>query len=379
MAFPPSSLLTPSSLVAYALKIDVYLGLFSNQPPFLDPDELEHRALCTFAFWNTWGLDRYYAREPDEPRDRENCNMAEMARNPHTLIPSGTLIEDAMIGLCGVYPALWRSAQVRRPGRQALQVEPGHVKSVSRHLETWKMRLENTSSLWADPVSNATAIQRLLLAYRGRENADARDWEHRVLNRITISILNTRMLYYLLKLHLHADVRSLTALGLGQRSIACNSPAPPESVNLTEIRYWGASDEARRAAVHSITVLLAYENAFDTMESPHEAVDPVARVALCTAAIIVRGWFLSGAVPCICTVAGGPPARELDMESVQDRDQWVAAGGPVSVGGIPLCRCSLDAWMARFTASLKRGGGRWEMGDSVSALLMTSCDDDLFP
>lgn len=368
-----------SRLAVSALKIDVYLALVSNQPPIMHSEELQLGVPPTFALWNSWGLDKYFRRLQDEPADRSSFSMASMAQSPQTLIPSGALVEDVVTGLCGSYQNIWRLAQVQWSGGFVPQGDSDRA-WLSQPLHAWKDRLEGIANLWADPVANAHAIRCLLLSYLGQETPDQPGWEQSVMNRITRFVLNGRMLYHLLLLHLNINVRFMTVLALGSWSIAGvggggpSACMPRDDVDLVQLSQWAVSHDARQAILHCLVVLMAYERDMVTVSGASGSVDPITHVTLATAAAIMRGWFLTNAVPCACLAMGAPPAQsmEIDTGAITENRGWVANGGCVTVDGVPICACSSETWMTRFASTLRRHGRGWNLAELVATRLQTS-------
>ncbi|KAF4122013.1 Fungal Zn(2)-Cys(6) binuclear cluster domain [Geosmithia morbida] len=366
-------------LAASALKIDVYLALVSSQPPILHAEELQLSMPPTFSLWNAWGLDKYFRRVGIEPTDRSSFSMASMAQSPQVMIPSGTMVEDVIIGLCGSCHDIWKLAQVQWSGGFVPQCDSGRA-WLSEPLQSWKDRLEGIASLWADPVGNAPEIRRLLAAYMGRETEAQPGWEQAVMNRITLFVLNGRMLYHLLLLHLNINVRFMTILVFGSWSLAgaggasACSPVTPVDADIVQLCRWAVTEDARKAILHCLAILKAYECALYTVNGPPGNIDPIAHVALSTAAAVLKGWFLTDAVPCTCGVVSRSPIdnMDIDVSAISESCGWVANGGCVAVDGIPVCACASDAWMSRFATTLRRQARGWQLAEFLAARLQTT-------
>lgn len=354
----PESKANSTRLAFNVLKIDTYMALLCNQPPVLHVEELELGLTSTFSLYNAYGIDKFFLRRRQEPPDRIQCSMANMARYPRTMLSSGTLVDDVALGFYGTYLRIWKWAQTRRINPFGM-VDSEQGESVSHQLETWKIRLDSISNLWAEPEANAAVINYFLCAYRSEEEPIDAGWEGPVLDRIAAQILNVTILYHLLALHLNADIRSMTAMATGSWDMV-GGPAPPEAVNSCAIRQWALSQEARVALVHSISILKAYENALVTMDSPCQSLDPIAHVALSTAGVVLRCWFCE--TSCDCKDRHQPFP---DMGESLAKDHWVQNGGPISVGSVTLCRCLKNTWMTRFVSTLSQGAKSWDASGSI--------------
>ena len=366
-------------LAASIVKIDVYMALLHNHPPMIQAEELELGLAHTYTLFNAHGIDAFFARDAEEPADREACSIASMIQSPQTTLPSGTLVEDTVLGFCGTYRGIYTRAQTRRILPHAADtsgVDLGQGEDAVK-LEAWKMRLDGISHLWIDPQTNAAAISYLVRAYSA--NADSAQpsanegWERPALGRIAASVTNASILYHLLALHLSADIRAVTVAVIGLRSLGGGpgvaAACAPDASTVGAIQRWAVSREARVAVMHSLSILKACENALSTctVGTPDESLDPIAHVALSTAAMVLRCWLLNDVVSCQCHAGDGMlQTPKLNLDVIPDRDGWVATGGSVTVDGVPVCPCSAGPWMARFALVLRDGGKRWQMSRLVA-------------
>ncbi|KFH42798.1 Zinc finger protein-like protein [Hapsidospora chrysogenum ATCC 11550] len=367
-------------LAASVVKIDVYMALLCNQPPMIQAEELELGLAPTYALFNAAGIDAFFARDREEPADREACSIASMIHSPHTTLPSGTLVEDIVLGFCSTYRGIYTRAQTRRILPHAVDtpgVDLGQGEDAVK-LEAWKMRLDGISHLWIDPQTNAAAISYLVRAYSA--NADSAQpsanegWERPALGRIAASVTNASVLYHLLALHLSADIRAVTVTVIALRSLGgrpgvAAAACAPDASTVGTVQRWAVSREARVAVIHSLSILKACESALSTctVGTPDESLDPIAHVALSTAAMVLRCWLSNDMVSCQCHAGDGvQQIPKLDLDVIPDRDGWVMTGGSVTVDGVPVCPCSVLPWMARFALVLRDGRKRWEMSRLVA-------------
>lgn len=344
-------------LATLLLKVDTYFGLLCNQPPVLQVEELDLGLPPTFALCHGYGIEVFFARDPEEPSWREQLPIAKFLGGSAPL--SGLLIEDIMLGFCGTYREIWSYSQEARNPHHSMERS-----GVPQKLESWKTRLDDISNLWMEPQLKAQEINFLLRAYRGEENASDAGWEISVMTRIAVVCLNTMMLYHILSIHHCADVRTLSILTLESWSLGGGPSVRPLPAKGATLSQWASEPRARSSIIHSISILKAYENSLATMKDVSQTMDPVAHVGLCTGAIVLRGWFASSACNCH---AGG--MQSLNVDDPSEKDRWIELNGSVSVDSVALCRCSSGPWMARFISALTQGGQLWEMSDSVAECL----------
>ena len=338
------------------VKIDAYMALLCNQPPTILVDELELGLTATFALSNAYGIDKFFAREPQDPVDRASCTMASMARSPDTVLMSGTLIEDAWLGLCGTFAEIWNCNQLLRIQRDAVNVQEytrQHAASLHR-LSGWKSRIEDIADLATESVRETEAAKRLLLAYRGEEDTYTPEWEGIVRSRIATYVSNARLFYHLLGLHCTADVKSITVVALGSWSITGSPTAKPDATAEYRIGQWAVTSDARTAVLHALHVLLIHETSSEVLAP--QSTDAVGLVALCTAGIVFHCWIESGNCSCV-----EGTARDLCLDVASEENEWVRDGGVAVVGATPLCVCSSATWMARFANALRQRGRGWGM------------------
>ena len=350
-----------------ALKVDTYLSIVCNQPPIIQVEELELSVPSTLTMWNSLGLDKYFLRQHSEPQDRKQCSMAAMASNSNSgILPGRILFEDAILGLCGTYQRVrrWVQNQALSPARNDVLASQGNA--LILELENWKSYLDGTSRLWAAPQENAAAISHLSRAYTIDEDKNVPGWEQSVLARISVYFLNATMLYHLAALYLSADISNVILFSTGFRNLAGTSAAPKESAKAIKLVRWASTQEGRRAVTHSILTLKTYENGLEAIADPSRSMDPIAHVALSTAALICRTWFTVGAMACECLALDIP---DVDLNDTHEKDQWILEGGPIRVDGSPLCSCEQEVWVARFTSALSTAEARWAKASAVKLFL----------
>ena len=341
------------------LKLDTYMALLSNQPPFLHTEELELQLPSTFALWNALGIDVFFERDPQEPKWREQLTMADFIGG--SAVPSSPLLpDDVALGLCGAYRDIWTWSRISRTGN----IRSVDADAVHELVESWKLRLDDMANLWSEPQAREHEINLLLRAYQGEEDDRNPGWEKSVLTRLCSICLNTTMLYHLLAINLSAETRCLNTAVLGSWSLEGRPAATLGPSDRTRLEQWALEPRARNSVIHSLCVLKACENTF-TIENIGHAVDPIANVALCTAAIVTKAW-LSAGPSCCCTLEG---MQSLEINDTSAKDRWVRIGGAVLVDNVALCICSMGPWMARFVSALMQGGQQWEMSGSIAECL----------
>lgn len=336
------------------------MALFCNQPPMILVDELELGLTDTHALANAFGIDKFMARDPEDPIDRASCTMAAMARNADTILVSGTLFEDVWLGLCGTFAQIWNCNQQRRIqcGAGDFQKHAAQRRVVMHQLEAWKLRLQGIADLVIEPVRDVEAANRLLRIYRGEEDTNTPDWENIVKDRIAANLFNANLFYHLLGMHCTSDIKTLTAMTLGSWSMTGFPAANPDAMADERTGRWSITPEGRLAVLHAIHLLKIYASSFGVPQ--RQALDPIGLVALATAGIIMCCWIHSGRIVCHCNDTNLP---NLLVDVVSADNGWVRYGGAIAVDGTPLCMCSSTIWMARFAGVLAQRGRGWGVID----------------
>lgn len=335
------------------------MALLSNQPPLLQTEELELQLPSTFALWNALGINVFFKRDPQEPEWREQSIMADFIGG--SAAPSSSLLpDDVALGFCGAYRDIWKWSRVSRTGN----TQSADADAVHKLVESWKSRLDDMANLWTEPQVKEHEINLLLRAYRGEEDDRDPGWEKSVLTRLCSICLNTTMLYHLLAINLSAETRCLNTIVLGSWSLEGRPAATLSPSDRTRLDQWALEPRARNSVIHSLCVLKAYENTL-TIENLSHTVDPIANVALCTAAIVMKAWLWASS-SCCCSLEG---MKSLEINDTSAKDHWVRLGGPVLVDNVALCGCSKGPWMARFVSALMQGGQQWEMSGSIAECL----------
>lgn len=337
-------------LAANMLKADVAIALFLNQPPLMEPEELELSIPCTFALANARGIHKFFRRHPKEPPGREGWPISHMACSVPGMLPPWLVMEDIQLGLCGLYRAIWKSAQMHHSSIY----DSGQLQ---RQLDIWKCELDKISGLWGQPEANATAINYLLRVYSAKEEPDMDGWEKPVVHRIAAIFFNVTMLYHLLSLHLFAEIRliSLIKIGSGSLGQAFNSGLKDMEAR-SKMQKWASSFEGRSTVMHSIAALKAYEKAI--VELSPGSIDPTAHATLSTAAVALRAWMSNTTDACNCGLNLVAATRNFDNE--EEKKTWVQHGGHIAADNVPLCKCAEAAWTNRFMGVLLRTGREWD-------------------
>lgn len=153
-----------SRLVAEVFKVDTYLSIRGNRPPYLQAEELDVNLPSTLAAWCSYPLPVFYCRQSEEPSDRKDRTIFELCSIPQLAAPSVLLVEDVLLGLCGLWPHIWRFTRTgpyRRPsesGRDSI--------ALADLLGGWKGHLEKLSVL----VAGQDSVTPFIKAYRGLED-----------------------------------------------------------------------------------------------------------------------------------------------------------------------------------------------------------------
>lgn len=324
--------------------------------------------LSSYGLTNGHGIHIFFQRHKQEPTDRQSYPMFEVATNPNVSIPSGILLQDVQLGLCGLFSEIYRWGQKRRFQNAGVHPDYCRNQELEAQLETWKVQLHGICNVWKDPIANENAIKYMMHAYRGKEEPGEEGWEEKVSARISRTFFNVSMLHSLLRLYLYADLRSIYLFSMGSLDLGQTmTPAVPDPENTNRLQHWAMSWKGRRAVIFSLYILKSYENAPFTL--PEQTVDPTAHMAVATAALVLRCWIVNSTDHCECGILPGQPSSALNLELEADKEQWAIEGGVVVLEGTPMCLCALSVWMARFVTAISTRGRDWEMGKAVLNVL----------
>lgn len=290
--------------------------------------------------------------------------MLEVTSNPLVSIPSGFLFQDIQLGLLGVFGEIYRWVQSRRFRDINITAHCCRDIELQAQLGTWNKHLEGICRLWRQPITNAEPIKYMMLAHMGKETQADEEWEKIVSERISRTFYNVSMLHGLLTLHLLTDARSVLSSSTGSWNIGqtTRQPSPDPDMSI-KLQHWAASWKGRRALIQSLHILKLYDNA--PFSLPEQTMDPIAHMAMSTAALTLRCWIEHNTELCECGVVPGQPSQALKLEMEADKELWADEGGTAVLEGMPLCHCTLNIWEGRFATALEPRARDWEPSKAV--------------
>ncbi|KAH8694176.1 hypothetical protein BGW36DRAFT_430196 [Talaromyces proteolyticus] len=311
-------------LLVWTYQFDVYFSLSHEMPPILHRQQIDVGLPSTFALWNTYGLDIFAIRQPEEPPERSAFPISEMTNRPGSIISLQLLVEDVQMGLCGLVQAIWvlsRSFPSKTSGYSGngLQNE-----LLIEALDGWKYELDKINKL-VDPRNiNSNAARYLLLAYRGDDDSAAAS-----IKRIITLVQDGMVLYYYLKMYHYTG---LGTIGIARLTKQLDDP-------LTEI--WRTSKYGREALVCALQILKITES----IGATEALLNPLIRHALAMGCNVIMVLVSSQKYQCITKQC----QHSVDL-NVQ---QWTESGGPVLIDGTPVCACKLKVWTEKFDKAIQ--------------------------
>ena len=217
--------------------------------------------------------------------------------------------------------------------------------------------------------------------YYGMEDQSQPGWQLIVFDRPKSLIFDTLMLYNLLSLHLHADIRTLTQNA--KDKLEADPTFVPREKYLKareqreeSTRAWVDSTTVRRALCHATNILVSYSGLSRLDENQ---ADPIAYVALSVAALVVWTYCTNcreGCPACssdahilaYCNAPVVELTRWSGLKTTQsfekDREAWIemdCCRGAIT--GIVLCRCNIDLLVAKFRGCIR---DEWNVADTIA-------------
>ncbi|KAI9155487.1 Transcription factor 1 [Paramyrothecium foliicola] len=361
-------------LILITFKADAYLSLLTNDPPTLRLEELGLGQISTTAIWNAHGLDVFFRRWPCEPHDRTQYRLCDMAASTfRNAMPSVVLVEDIQHSMLGLIPDVWALGYARQ---NYGTLGPNHnpIKDIiCGQLDLCQDQLNRIVGLLANTGIQSQPAEALLGAYSCKEEPGHRNWKEDVKARIYSHVLIATALYHLLNMYLYADLSAIKA--------AFAQPANAEAVGMNSTPFeqrkqqifqrWADSTDGRVAVAHAISCLAAYQRAVAGAEARGDTVDPMLHTALISSAMVVWAWMTYSEGACHCS----PSMQQADLELKElyiqrsiELENWVIHWNPLSLSGVPLCKCSRSCWMGRFVNALHVGARTWELSGAINAL-----------
>ncbi|KAH8810991.1 hypothetical protein F5884DRAFT_830914 [Xylogone sp. PMI_703] len=313
-------------------KVDISLSLLLDQPPIVRPEELQLSLPMTMATSDAHGLDEFCTRWAKEPADRELYSMSSLIGSYRHLSKSFLLIEDIAMGLAGALRCIWGHTQDRR---QVASIDPptSLLSQYLAQLNCWKVQLDRLSTLLEEPNDAQDSSRQFLInAYTRRDESGNVDENKSIIARITLLLFNANMLYHVLCLNLHADIRTINMVTTGMAKFGSKSSnsIPEDPLKLAMLRRWACSEDGRTSVVHAVSVLKSYEKALLACEELDKRLDPIAHIALSYSSAMVYAYITNSEtclhnVPVLLHI--GSSAITLDLADNRGLQFWVENGG----------------------------------------------------
>jgi hypothetical protein len=284
------------------------------------------------------------------------------------------LIEDIQLYMCSNQPRI-ADFWVRMRNRCFIFSTNHYREECPRpRLDTLSHYLDRISSQLSDSVSFGAEILPLK-HYYGYEEPTEPAWQSAAPVRAKGLLFDAKMLYHLLHFQLNSDVRMLIQIAKDRSE---NLPFQIPEIRQQEREQrvssattWTATSLARRSLCHAAAVLVLHQQ---NKELDIRTLDPIAYVALATAALVVWAY---------CTFGGESapdPSVALFAELTKlcggcekGREAWIdmGAGIPTQIGGVRLCESNTLLLVGRFRAFIPDD---WELADSIAPGIFNAAD-----
>jgi len=213
--------------------------------------------------------------------------------------------------------------------------------------------------------------------YYGYEEPTEPGWENAALARAKDLLFDAKILYHLLHFQLNSDVRMFTQIAKDRsETLPFQVPEIRQQEREQRVRSattWATTSLARRSLCHAAEVLVLHQQ---NKELDTRTLDPIAHVALATAALVVWAY---------CTFAGeGAPDPSVTLFAeltkwcggcvkYKGREAWInmGAGIPIQVGGVKLCECNTLLLVRQFRAFIPKG---WDLVDLIAPGIFNAAD-----
>lgn len=348
-------------ITSVLLKVDTYLSILRQQSPALPWHELNTNISGSFALWNADGLQVFFKRLEREPVDRIDHMFTELGGPVPCNLKHVLVLEDVQLGLCIQFQDIW--SQTMQPG---LEADGQVLQSAEKMLEFWKDRILAISENCKAVIAQDEPAYFPFSAYLGRYDEEPERERAAAAAMVDIVAADTKMLYHLVKVLANANIRTMRAMAVCDKSNANNTPACARGLGV--IRSWCASPQCRVALAHALTILKTAE----AMPTRELEADPITDLALSLSAFVVWAWLTYRELPCSCIMDMNTTdiaAVNLEGSTEAAAENWMRLGGTVSMAGQPLCRCLLPDWMKRFKGALSQRKQSWDIGQSLMSVL----------
>lgn len=234
------------------------------------------------------------------------------------------------------------------------------------NLISCRLSISNTVDLGAnDPLP--------LKHYYGYEEPTEPGWQDAAVYRVKSLVIDAVMLYHLLHIQLNADIRMFTQIAK-DRSETVPFPLPEKRQREREQRVdsaktWAGTSLARRTLCHSTEILVLHQN---NTEWEIQTLDPIAYVALATAALVVWAYciFSETLDPTVTVFA---ELTKWCGANEKERGAFIGmgAGMPVQIDGVRLYACNAVLLAEKFRSLLPEG---WEVAESIGPGILVQAE-----
>lgn len=368
---------TSFRITASLYKIDTYLAITRDQPPLLHREELDVSLTSSYSLWNSWGLDVFFKRLPNEPNDRAGFKFSEVLSNPRSPAKSFLLVEDIQLGFCGLASEIWNHAQRRRRGARPSPASNTDLQaSLSWQLECWKEELRTVSNVCIQSYIEGNTGEYPFTAYRGREGDNPEERDFMAVSQVRGLISESLTLYHIQGIQLYSDLKIFRLVAAYLENPTEDSTNPPPRIQRyqSQLQHWIGTPESRKALLHALSILETREKDVSNPNSEERGcLNPIAHVATSASAMVIWAWVMFAEEACSCVpghnhinIGVDPP----DLQSTTQLETWIQVGGTVALQNTAVCRCLLDGWMGRCAATLQDGDREWELSNSVAPVLV---------
>lgn len=316
------------------------MSVLTGQYPTLGSQELNIGLPSTYSVYGATGLPRLFERLPLEPGGRDAFRLCDVLQNPWLLMPKMLLVEDVTMGLCEPLRRLWEYCSLARRGGAA---DGSSKVELLGRLAAWKEQLDGVSCLCesASPGENASEFP--LRAYCGGEGESSAS----ALRRARSLVQEALILYRLLSLHLHADLRALGLL-VSDLRISRETHAGISELQLPA-REWARSADGKKAVSLAMLVL------DEALERDKDYVLPLADTVLSASSVIMRAWVEhrnNGL--CSCPPVMGAQAT---LPATPDFGDLVLSRENTVSSSISVCICNAKEWERMFRIARQHVSG----------------------
>ena len=310
-------------LLALTYQFDVYFALSHEKPPILHRQEVGADLPTSFALWNAYGLEIFAKRQLEEPPGRSGFQISEMTNCPGSFTSSQLLVEDVLLGLCGLLQAIWVLTLSLPSKKRGYLGDPVQRVLLTETLDAWKYELDKISKLADTRNITSDAARYLLVAYRGEDDSVAASLE-----RITTLIQDGIVLYYYLKMYHYAGLDASEVVGAAKQT------------EDTGAETWRTSKYGREALICGLQML----QRVDSIRASGASINPLTRHALTMGLNVTRA--LVSCQECECRTKEG-------QHATTDLQQWTEIGGPICIDSMPVCLCKLKFWTQKFEKAIQ--------------------------